>query len=224
MKPYEKARTGCLLNVNQYIRDIEKLLEVGSYGHAYGLAIIAGEELTKAFIYHCVCNRIVPPTDALLKKLVKGGMAHQRKILFQEFFPLLPDLTQWMTSRIKEPLKQVVGEQVSSVDEVDDRVLEDIVMEVCDHHIQPLLPEWLKQKRSLLEKPRKVQKMKEDALYVGIKNGKVHSPTDFPRRKAFDALKALKINLEETTESMKNLQSQPSHVKRILAEVYRRTQ
>jgi AbiV family abortive infection protein len=67
----------CLDNVEQYIMDAQFLVENGSYGHAFALAVLGEEELSKSFIYY-TCSEGFLPVD-IVKKVGRTRESHIRK-------------------------------------------------------------------------------------------------------------------------------------------------
>jgi len=72
----EEAVESCSENAEQYLKDAEILIAFRSYGHAYGLVVLAEEEFGNAVIYHLCSIGLLPAhlSPEPLSSYIKNGM------------------------------------------------------------------------------------------------------------------------------------------------------
>lgn len=94
----------CLDNVEQYIKDAQLLVENGSYGHAFALAVLSEEELSKAYIYHACSEGLLP--EDIVKRVGRTRESHIRKQAIAGAFTLSYKFVEFMQSIVKSSWEQ----------------------------------------------------------------------------------------------------------------------
>lgn len=80
-KLLKDAVKSCVCNVEQFIKDAELLLDIGSYGHAFALAVLGKEEFAKGVTYYA-CSEGILPTN-ILKEVGRRRDSHIMKLAIE---------------------------------------------------------------------------------------------------------------------------------------------
>jgi len=173
---YQEAKIECLKNVDQYIKDIETLIDIESYGHAYALSVLAAEELAKGLSYSWG-----GPSDLkedILKGITGGRNAHFHKIAHFTFVSKLAELSYLMKEEDMSPIESFLKVFINEISKSN--YVENTTKEI-----------------------KKINKKKMRGFYVDIEKKKIHSPTEFKKEDVMESLSTLKRNYELVIELLK---------------------
>lgn len=182
----------CLDNVEQYIKDAQLLVENGSHGHAFALAVLSEEELSKAFIYY-MCSEELLPND-LVKRVGRTRGSHMRKQGIALTLILVSKVSEIMQSIVKSSLEQA-GENTEKRKQIAYKKLKEIMDNMKKH----------KDIFDFLEQDPTFQEDKEKGLYVdvNIEQGILTSPKSLEKDKAEKQLAQIKKIFELTKPLLK---------------------
>ena len=193
---YLKARSACVENVEQYIKDAKKLIEIESYGHAYALLIIGQEELGKAFAYHTIGTPKISSDDLehYIKMHTKKTQAHIIKLQQYRFLSKLRELQETLKKEISatEAALSVFSEYLAGIN----------ALEKGDSKILK------KELSKLVAKEEEINRLKMDAFYVEIIDQCINTPLD-PRFK--ETVLRVLSETEKTTNFVVNTIFRPPH-------------
>lgn len=189
----------CMKNVDQYIKDIDILIEKGSHGHAFSIAIIAGEEVAKAigYIVAWAMGDIKQAEERSKKWINTLHTNHEAKIAIQS-------LISGAIETVEKTLKEIEGEPEKFSVIIKEAVKEaghgKTKEEYAGIAMQRVFEEFVKHRVKKImeisagryESAKDVQKLKEKGLYVDIRGGKINTPFDIPKEDAIKQFKKLK--------------------------------
>jgi len=199
-----KVSLESLKNSEQYIKDAKILAKKRSYGHAFALAVFAEEELAKAVMYHLCTEGIF----GINGKWRKDSLRHDKKQIFASWLAFLYELSLMAEEAAgfaqrkgkKEPqkIKQLYESKMDELIRREQRAFDREKGDVYKH-LKPF---------------EKLQKRREEAMYVGInlKDRKVTSPSDFKKSETreyiSDVEERIEVLKDEITRKMKPQEKQ----------------
>ena len=182
----------CLDNVEQYIKDAQLLVENGSYGHAFALAVLGEEELSKAFIYH-MCSEGFLPED-IAKRVGRTRDSHVRKQALAGTLTLTYKIVELLQSIVKSSWEQAPK---------DLKKRREIVHEKLKETVDSMRRNKGKLKQRMFEFFERIATLEEDkesGLYVDvdITEGTLSSPKSLEKDKVEKHLAQVKRMFEFT--------------------------
>lgn len=185
----------CLDNVEQYIEDAQLLVENGSYGHGFALAVLAEEELSKAWIYYMCSEGILPKT--FIKKVGKTRHSHIRKqamagtlALTYKFIELFKGIVESSWEESREDLRKRF--------EIARKKLKETLDDIRKNE-----EKYRNQLFQFFERVATLEQDKEKGLYVdvNVKKGVLTSPKSLEK----DMVEKHLAQVRETFEFLKPL-------------------
>ena len=149
---FKKGREDCYKNVEQYLKDIELLIENDSLEHAFALSVIAEEELAKGY---CIDSNIrfdsiyEKGVQEYLSSLIRGSTAHIQKIASQKISEYIED---YLTNKKKDTEQMTPN----NVKKLYPKLQEDM---------RPII---IEKSKEFAQEARELQKRRNGCLYVEI--------------------------------------------------------
>jgi len=203
-------------NVNQYIKDINLLIESGSYGHAFSLAVIAKEETIKVFSNFWVWS------------IWDLGQAKWRSNKWVSLLPKSHEVKIVIRDLVMEAVRKVkikkVGDKTTVEIENNGKKLEirgkarsRDIEEFLNVIVKPLVEKAVSRLIEGFKLAKKTQKLKEKGLYVDFKDGKISTPLSITQEKAIKQFEELKEDYNSLKEVINKHMSFPPHIRSMLA-------
>lgn len=196
---YMQACEECMKNVDQYIKDIDLLMENGSHGHAFSMAVIAGEEVAKAigYILAWAMGDVKQAEERSEKWINTLHTNHEAKIAIQSMIGGAIETVEKTLKEIEsEPhrfsilIKEAVKE--AGPGKTKEEYVEIAMQKVFGEFVKHPVIKIHEISVERYESAKDVQKLKEKGLYVDIRGGKINTPFDIPKEDAIKQFKKLK--------------------------------
>lgn len=207
-----RAYKGCLENVNQYVKDAIILKDRRSYGHAFALAVIGQEELSKSLVYFLIGLLQEAGKKELSEKLRKelhSLGAHERKIELGLLTPLMGKAIRESTHEVEKELPSLkirkrAGESA-----------EELTREVLNHYALPKIEQIAEKGEHAKRRSRTGQKLKKKGLYVDVSSdGKVVTgPFEITEKEVGEELDRLKENRRVAGEYIQQVLKYPQQIR-----------
>jgi len=199
-KVLKEAVTLCLDNAEQYIKDAEALVKISSYGHAFALAVLAEEELAKAYVCYIHAESGLEIKGRWRRSLTE----HRAKQAIQAGFAFWYKLASTMLDIIDSVRREVEQGDISE-NQAKDRLWRRMAEypKRMEEEGSPESIEW----DEYLKWFKTMREDKERGLYVDIdfKRGRLSSP----RSLTIDEVKKYLSQIKERFEITKFIVNQP---------------
>ena len=205
----------CLQNAERFIKDAELLIDDDSYDHALALTILADEELAKLSIYHVGSLGLIKIYYNGKYVYIYGEKINIKNHKQKQSFQSVLYLFNWCLEPLFEELFEIKKNYKEDIEK-------DTFIEIMNRHTERILrsteegtPEEKEVKRQM-DRFNTLEKIKQSALYVDIKDGKTTSPQSITQNMVIDYISEVKRRLNQKkrdinlpmTEEFKNLLNQ----------------